>query len=155
MGPAAYALRRETPTMYTPSLPQVEPLRALQGWSLVPGDPDPRGMAVVGRDGAAVGVVTELWVDQGVKIIRYLEVEREAALGGGRVLVPLLQTEISRRRHRVWVKAIAAARFADAPQTAHPDLITAREEDRVNAFYAGGRFFDASPLTRRAQGKRA
>ena len=162
VGPAAYALRRETPTMYTPALPQVEPLRSLDGWSLVPGDPDPRGMAVVGdvngdgftdvlgRDGAAAGVVRELWVDQGVKIIRYLEIELDAALGGRRVLTPIHHTVISRRRNRVWVRALTAARFAAAPATADPDLVTAREEDRINAFYAGARFFDTSPLARRA-----
>ena len=150
VGPAAWALRNETPTMYTPALPQVEPLRSLPGWTLVPDDPDPRGMAVVGRDGASVGVVRELWADQGVKIIRYLEVELDAGLGGRRVLLPIHHTEVSRRRNRVWVRAIRAARFADAPATADPDLITAREEDRVNAFYAGGRFFDETPLARRA-----
>lgn len=151
VGPAAYALRRETPTMYTPALPQVEPMRSLPGWSLVPDDPDPRGMTVVGRDGVPVGTVRELWLDQAVKIIRYLEVDLDAARGGGRVLVPIHHTEVSRRRNRVWVRALAARRFADVPGHADADLITAREEDRLNAFYAGARFFDRSPLAKRAE----
>ena len=74
VGPAAWALRKESPMFFQPGMVQVAPLRRLDGYSILPGDPDPRGMTVVGSDGAAVGVVADVWFDRGVKIVRYLEV---------------------------------------------------------------------------------
>jgi hypothetical protein len=43
------------------------------------------------------------------------------------------------------VSAIRGLQFAEVPRTAAPDLITAREEDQVNAFYAGAKFFRGFP----------
>ena len=38
-------------------------------------DPDPRGLPVIGADGAVAGIVCDLWVDRAEVLFRYLEVE--------------------------------------------------------------------------------
>jgi photosynthetic reaction center H subunit len=144
VGPAAYGLRRTEPLIYREGHIQMAPLRLLGGWALGDGDPDPRGMTVLGVDGKAAGVVTDVWIDKSVKILRYLEVEVGVGPGapaGRRILLPIYHTDIKRRAREVRVKAARAARFADAPGPAQPDVVTAREEDQINAFWAGARFY--------------
>ena len=138
VGPAAYALRRTEPIWFSPGVVQVSPMRTAEGWALAKGDVDPRGLPVVDIYGATAGVVRDLWVDRGVNILRYLEVEAE---DGVRTLLPIYHTDIRRLQGRVSLKAVRAAQVAKAPRLAEPDLITAREEDRINAFYAGAQFF--------------
>ena len=138
VGPAAYALRRSEPLWFAPGEVQVCPLRAAPGWGLAKGDVDPRGLPVIDIYGATAGVVRDLWVDRGVKILRYLEVEAE---DGVRTLMPIFHTDIRRLQGRVSLKAVRAAQVSQAPRLAEPDVITAREEDRINAFYAGAQFF--------------
>ena len=140
VGPAAFVDRKDEPIIWNEDQRQMAPLRALSGWSLGPDDPDPRGMEVIGSDGAVAGVVADVWIDRSVKIVRYLEVE--TAPGAPPALLPIYHADIRRRQNRVKVRAVRAAQFNDAPRLREPDRITAREEDRVNAFYAGGRFFN-------------
>lgn len=140
VGPAAYALRRSEPLWFSPGVVQLTPLRAVDGWTVAKGDTDPRGLPVVDAWGASAGVVRDLWLDRGVKILRYLEVEAE---DGGRTLLPIHHTEIRRIQGRVALRAVRASHVARAPRLADPDVVTAREEDRIAAFYAGARFFEA------------
>jgi photosynthetic reaction center H subunit len=141
VGPAAWALRKDAPMIFAPDMVQVAPLRRLEGFSILRGDPDPRGMTVVGSDGGTVGVVDDVWIDRGVKIVRYLEIALDAAVGPGRALVPIYDCDIKASRRRVKVSAAPAARFATAPRLRDPDQITAREEDQVSAFFAGAQFY--------------
>jgi photosynthetic reaction center H subunit len=140
VGPAAFAQRRPSPLVYREDKIQVLPMRALEGWRLGEGDPDPRGMTVRGADGRVAGIVTDVWIDRSVKILRYLEVE-VGQVEVRRILLPIYHTDIRRRPAEVRVKALGAARFADAPSQGDPDLVTAREEDQINAFWAGGHFY--------------
>jgi len=138
VGPGAFAHRRNEPLWYSPGVAQVAPVRASPGWTLAKGDIDPRGMAVVDTRGAHAGVVTDLWLDRGSKILRYLEVE---VAEGERVLLPIYHTDVRRYEARVVLKAVRAAEVAAAPRLAEPEVVTSREEDRINAFYAGAEFF--------------
>ena len=142
VGPAAFVARRDKPMIYQRGMVQVLPMRTLEGWQLADGDPDPRGMTVVGADGAVAGVVRDLWIDRSVKILRYLEVELIGDAETRTALLPIYYTDIKRKQGRVKVSAIRAAQFVQAPATGDPDCITAREEDQVNAFYAGAKFFN-------------
>jgi photosynthetic reaction center H subunit len=141
VGPGAWAMRRDEPLMTHEGHPQVAPLRRMAGWHVTDGDADPRGMVVIAADGIAVGEVVELWLDHGVKILRYLEVALSAATGPRLVLLPIYYTDIRKRRREIRVKAIMSNQFADVPVLRNPDQITAREEDRVNAYYCGGLFY--------------
>ncbi len=138
VGPGAYPLRKDKPMM-SQGHPQVQPLRVAAGWSVPEGETDPRGMPVFDARHTLVGTVRELWVDRSVKILRYLEVELAAPQEAGRrVLLPIYYAGINERRRSVRVGALLAHQFVNVPALAHPDQITAREEDRVNAYYAGG-----------------
>jgi photosynthetic reaction center H subunit len=146
VGPAAFVARRERPLIYREDKIQVLPMRELEGWRLGEGDPDPRGMTVMGADGRPAGVVSDLWIDRSVKILRYLEVQ-VAADPARRILLPIYHTDIRRRAGQVRVKALRAAGFAAAPATLLPDRVTAREEDQINAFWAGARFYRDHMIT--------
>jgi len=142
VGPAAFVARKDAPLIYETDKIQLAPMRALDGWSLADGDPDPRGMTVIGADGVAAGVVRDLWIDRSVKILRYLEVEVTLGDDARRTLLPIFYTDIRRRKGAVKVRAVRAAQFRFAPQLREPNSVTAREEDQVNAFYAGAQFFN-------------
>jgi photosynthetic reaction center H subunit len=139
VGPAAYAQRRDEPLIFGEGKIQMLPMRALQGWHVFEGATDPRGMSVISADGVNVGTVRDLWIDRSVKILRYLELELAAS--GGPALVPIYYTNIKADRRRILVKALRAAQFEQTPGLREPDSITAREEDRLNAYYAGAAFY--------------
>jgi photosynthetic reaction center H subunit len=135
MGPAAYAERSDTPDLTVHGLPRIVPLRADPAFALNPRDPDPRGMRVIGADGGIAGSVVDVWIDRAEPAPRYFEV----ALGaGGTVLLPSTVARVKSRLGELRVKSILAAQFADVPRTAQPDRITLLEEDRIQAYYAGG-----------------
>lgn len=143
VGPAAWAMRRPEPLWFAPGVTQLAPLRALDGWALARGDLDLRGLPVIDAWGVTAGMVRDLWIDRGVKIVRYLEVETQGDPGGGRALLPIHHTDLRRIQARVALGGgLRAAQVAQAPRPAEPDRISAREEDQLCAFYAGARFFD-------------
>ena len=140
LGPGTYTMRADTPFLTIDQKPQVQPLRVATNWSVMPGESDPRGMQVLDVRFRPMGTVRELWVDRGVRILRYLEIELYAAYGEGPVLVPIYFCDINEDDREVRVTALRRDQFATAPRLRSPDQITAREEDQVNAYYAGGRF---------------
>ncbi|MBE7217475.1 MAG: PRC-barrel domain-containing protein [Caulobacteraceae bacterium] len=138
VGPASFAQRRMTPLLDTEGVPLVQPLRNLADeWSLDRRDPDPRGMPVFGADKLLAGEVVDIWIDRTTMFLRYLEV----ALAGDpadRVVMPLAVTFINGGKRRISTRAVLAHQFAKAPRLSQPDLITAREEDQVSAYFASG-----------------
>jgi photosynthetic reaction center H subunit len=129
--------------------PKILPLRVATDFSIANGDPEPRGMKVIGADGEIAGVCSDVWVDKAECLIRYLEVELGAPSAVGlsrvgaaplakRVLVPMPMVVVSRGRGTIKVAAILAAQFANVPALASPDQITKDEEERVAAYYGGG-----------------
>lgn len=139
VGPAAWALRAQEPDLTLDGRPKIVPLRIDPEHFLESRDPDPRGMRVVGCDGKVAGTVVEAWIDRSETMVRYLEVE--LADGGKRVLLPLNFARISRLKKRVKVASITAAQFGNVPVLSKPDQITLREEDRICAYFAGGRLY--------------
>ncbi len=142
VGPGTYVMRHDKPFLMVDGKPQVQPLHAAEGWDVMPGETDLRGMRVLDIRFLPVGRVEELWVDRGVKIVRYLEISLDEGKGGGtgRVLLPIHHCDVSERERDIRVTALHGGQFNDVPRPRAPDSITAREEDMVNAYYAGGRF---------------
>lgn len=140
VGPGSYAQRPTYPDLTLEGLPRIVPMRVAGEFSVCRQDADPRGMTVIGCDGAAAGTVTDIWVDRSESLIRYLQV----GLGGGSgtsVLVPMTMAVVSGSKRTVSVRAITAAQFADVPGPASPDQITLDEEERVVAYYGGGHLY--------------
>jgi photosynthetic reaction center H subunit len=141
VGPASFAERADVPDQTVEGQAKIVPLRAAPGFHLEKRDPDPRGMAVIGGDGAVGGTICDVWVDRSETLLRYFEVEVKAANGTRRVLVPTTFTKVNRRRRQVTVKSILGRHFAQVPGLRNPDQVTLLEEDRIVAYYAGGTLY--------------
>ena len=139
VGPGSYAQRHDAPERMRDGSLAVVPLRAAEDWSVYAGR-DPRGLTLYAADGEAVGRVVDIWVDRADAIARYLEVEL-AGETPSRRLVPVPMSLVDEERDRVDVAAIHAHHFADVPQTASPDSITLLEEEKISAYFAGGRLY--------------
>jgi photosynthetic reaction center H subunit len=139
VGPAAYALRSDEPDLTVYGTPRLVPLRVATGHSVASGDPDPRGMPVIGGDGERGGVVRDIWVDRSEELIRYYEVETGSGSAARRVLLPATFAKVG--DGRVSVRSIYGHQFAAVPGLRHPDQVTRLEEDRICAYYGGGTLY--------------
>jgi len=168
VGPGSFALRADTPDLTLDGVPKIVPLRIATGERLVthdkqgvedvtsghyklftlsPRDPDPRGMRVIGLDGATAGTVTDVWIDVSEVMIRYLELQVPGVTHS--VLLPINFARIDKRRGHVKVRALLGAQFAGVPALKSPQQVTFAEEDRIAAYYGGGSLY-ATPLRREA-----
>ncbi len=138
VGPGAFAQRARTPDMMFHGGPKIVPLRVATAFSIDGEASDPRGMTVVGADGATAGVISDVWVDQAEFIIRYLEVELGAGASAKHVLLPMPMADVNKRRRIVQVDSILARQFADVPVLETPNQVTLDEEERIVAYYGGG-----------------
>jgi photosynthetic reaction center H subunit len=139
IGPGAYALRADHPDVMLDGSPLILPLRAAPGFDIAGEDPDPRGMDVVGADGVVGGTVRDVWVDRAEPQIRYLEV---TVAGTGRnVLLPVYFSKFAPLQRRVNVQSILGSQFATAPALKNPDQVTMLEEEKITAYYAGGKLY--------------
>ena len=136
VGPGAWAERMNIPDMTAEGAPRIVPMRTVDDFGVVEGDPDPRGMPVVAGDGKVAGTVTELWVDTAEVLIRFLEVQVGAGEGATQVLVPAGFADVG--RGRVAVPSILSSQFATVPGIAGPDRITRLEEERIMAYFGAG-----------------
>ena len=144
VGPAAWAERAERPDAMLDGRPSLAPLAASPGFHLEARDPDPRGMSVLGCDGAVAGTVSDVWIDRAEFTIRYLEVTLAVGAAGvpaHSVLLPINFSRIDGKRRVVRVNAITAAQFAGVPVIAVPDQVTLREEDRITGYFGGGTLY--------------
>ena len=134
-GPGSYAERMDVPDMTFYNEPKLAPIRLATDFHVDENDPDPRGMDVVGFDGEVGAKVTDIWIDRGEHIIRYLEIEKSA---GGKTLIPMTMVRIG---DTVQVASIMGSQFKDVPGLANPDQVTRLEEDKISAYYGGGHLF--------------
>lgn len=142
VGPAAYALRRDEPDLtFDDSTPKVQPLRKLPGVTVDPEDPDPRGMPVLDANGEVVATCTDLWIDRSEALFRFLEAEATVDGAAKQVLIPVPLAKVDPERRVVKVKSLVKRDFLTAPGLRNPDLVTLREEDRIQAYFAGGHLY--------------
>jgi photosynthetic reaction center H subunit len=138
-GPAAYSLRADVPDlMQENGEHRVVPLRVATDYSIAAEGLNPIGMPVYGADGIEAGIVGDAWIDLAEDMVRYLEV---TLTGGGTVLVPMPLSQVDGDAGTVQVVSVMGAQFADAPRLALPDQVTLREEDRIQAYFAGGNMY--------------
>ncbi|HRI48893.1 MAG TPA: photosynthetic reaction center subunit H [Pseudomonadota bacterium] len=139
VGPSAFAPRADTPELTREGHDLIVPMRVASDFAVNAG-PDPRGWKVVAADGKVAGVIKDLWVDRADIMVRYLEVELASADAGTRLL-PITMLRLMREPRRVEVFAVRAEHFAHVPTLKDADRITLLEEERICAFYAGGRLY--------------
>jgi photosynthetic reaction center H subunit len=134
IGPAAWAERAKHTDLDGEGRNRIVPIGATEHIAVHARDADPRGMSVIGADGAVAGTVTDLWVDRAEHVIRYLEVDT----GGKKILAPMAMSKIMGRQQQVEIDAINAADFAAAPVPGTAGQITFYEEERIVAYFGGG-----------------
>ena len=147
MGPAAYAERADVPEHTREGHDLVVPMRVATDFHVSAGS-DPRGWNVEATDGKIAGTVKELWVDRADMMVRYVEVELAADVAGETAegatttrLLPITMMRILSEPKKVKVEAVRAAHFSAVPSLKLPDSITILEEEKIQAFYAGGRLY--------------
>ncbi len=138
VGPASWSNRADLPELDGKGHPKIVPMASHDNFRVSAGR-DPRGLPVQAGDDAVVGTVVDMWIDEPESLVRYLEIELDAAHGGGRRLVPIQLAKIG--SDRVRVRAIFGEHFAGVPQTRRPDQVTKLEEDKIAAYYAGGKLY--------------
>ena len=138
VGPAAYAERARRPDVTFEGHAKIVPIGKSHGFRIARGDPNPVGMPMFGCDKVMAGVVTDVWVDQSDRLIRYLQVRLTGAAGGKTVLAPMFMSQVDKRGGTITCDAIRADQFADAPVIESDSEITMYEEERVQGYFGGG-----------------
>ncbi|MDU8910960.1 photosynthetic reaction center subunit H [Aestuariicoccus sp. MJ-SS9] len=138
VGPASWAARKDVPELDGKGHPKIVPMSATENFHVAAGR-DPRGLPVVAADGAIVGKITDMWLDEPEQMVRYLEIELDGDYGEGSRLVPLTLARIW--GNQVKVKSLNGENFAGVPKTAAPRQVTKLEEDKICAYYGGGPLF--------------
>ncbi|MFX4223242.1 MAG: photosynthetic reaction center subunit H [Thalassobaculum sp.] len=136
VGPGAWAERKDIPDMTVDGKPRIVPMRSVSDFGVVDGEPDPRGMPVVGGDGKIGGTVTDVWVDTDEVLIRYVEMTVGSGEDARTVLVPAGFADV--RGGKVDVPAIYSDQFAAVPGIAASDRITRLEEEKIMGYFGAG-----------------
>lgn len=134
IGPAAWADRAKHTDLDGEGRNRIVPIGAVDHIAVHARDHDPRGMTVIGADGAVAGTVSDIWVDRAEHVIRYLEVDT----GSKKVLAPMAMSKVKGRAKQVIIDAINAVDFATAPVPGTEGQITFYEEERIVAYFGGG-----------------
>ncbi|WP_085340012.1 photosynthetic reaction center subunit H [Aquidulcibacter paucihalophilus] len=139
IGPGSYAMRADKPDMTNHGTTRLAPLRIATDYSIDKKDPDLRGMALVGLDGATGGIIKDIWVDRAEFLVRYLEVDVTSEGGAAKhVLVPMTMCVVQKNLNRVRLDAVLGSQVAGAPTLANPDQVTLLEEEKIVGYFGAG-----------------
>lgn len=136
VGAAAWCAREDVPEVDAHGHPKIQPMRNLDGFFVAKGFRDPRGLEVISADEKVVGSVAEMWVDVPEQMIRYYEIDLGEA---GTRLVPKDLSNVT--RGGLVIKSLPADRFAGVPTTKSDAEVTKLEEEKISAYYCGGKLF--------------
>ncbi len=144
VGPAAYCLRHDDPDLTIEGRPKIVPMKSTNEFVYFKSESDMTGYLVKGADGEVGGTVKDVWVDTSEQLIRYLEIDLGAA---GTRLVPFTLCVVSWWGNVIKIHALKADQFAGVPTTKSPTEITMLEEDKISAYWCGGKLYaDAKRL---------
>lgn len=138
VGPAAWAPRKDHPELDAHGHVKIRPMSTLEDFKISAGR-DPRGKAVVGGDGEVVGRCIDMWVDVPEQMVRFLTVDLNPEGTGNTRLIPMNLAKIG--TDRVTVKSLYAHNWADVPRIKKADEVTLLEEEKIMAYYAGGKLY--------------
>jgi photosynthetic reaction center H subunit len=136
IGPAAWAERRDLPELDGHGHPKIVPMKKTEQFHVSAGR-DPRGLPVQAADGAVVGTISDMWIDEPEQLVRYLEIE--LGDGQGLRLVPIQLAKI--KSDRVRIHSLYGHHFAEVPVTKSPNQVTMLEEEKICAYYCGGKLY--------------
>ena len=138
VGPASWAPRKDVPELDAHGRPKIIPMAKSEHFHVSAGR-DPRGLPVQAGDGAVVGRIVDMWVDEPEQMVRYLEIALNEGTGTGTRLVPLPLARI--KSDRVAIHSIFGKHFDGVPRHASDGQVTKLEEEKISAYYAGGKLY--------------
>jgi photosynthetic reaction center H subunit len=139
VGPGAWVSTREdVPEMDRHGQPRILPIGMATGFRILDGEPNPVGWTVRGSDGATAGIVSDVWVDTGDHLVRYLAVEVPGEVGTNPVLMPITMCSVRRGEGVVDCDSLPADAFAGCPRPAKATQVTKLEEDRITGYFGAG-----------------
>lgn len=138
IGPAAWCERRDEVDLTVEGHTKIIPASSSDHWNISPNDSDIIGWPVHGCDEKSAGTVKDVWVDQSESMIRYLEVE---LADGSTRLLPFPCCVVPLAEQVIKVDSIRSDQFANVPRTKKPNEITMLEEEKIGAYYAGGKLY--------------
>ena len=135
VGPASWTPRRDAPELDGHGHPKIVPMSKSEKFHVAAGR-DARGLPVQAADGAVVGDIVDMWVDEPEQLVRYLEIKLDE---GGNRLLPITLCRI--KSDRVSVHSLHGEQFAGVPTVASPNQVTLLEEEKICAYYCGGKLY--------------
>ena len=138
VGPASWAARRDVPELDGHGHLKIIPMSGADKFHISAGR-DPRGLPVQAGDKEIVGTIVDMWIDEPEQLVRYLTIELDAAYGSGKRLVPIQLVKI--KSDRVAIHSIYGKHFANVPMIKAPGQITLLEEEKICAYYGGGKLY--------------
>ena len=138
VGPASWVPREDAPELDAHGHAKIQPMANHDAFFVSAGR-DPRGLPVLSRDDQVVGTITDMWIDPGEHMVRYLEYKLDDKWGSGTRMLPITICRVQERW--VLVKSLCAKDFNGVPQIRGNGQITKLEEDKVSAYYAGGTLY--------------
>lgn len=138
IGPAAWANRADVPELDGHGHPKLVPMSGAEAFSVATGI-DPRGLPVMTGDKEIVGRICDMWIDEPEQMVRYLEIELDPKYGSGTRLVPLTLARIL--LNRVQIHSVYAEHMNGVPKHASSRQVTKLEEDKISAYYGGGKLY--------------
>lgn len=141
IGPGSYAERADEPDRTAAGAVKIVPMSKLKDYSIAEGDPDPRGLDVVGIDDEVGGKIVDIWVDKSEHTIRYLEAEVPLDEGSKKILVPITFCVVQPNQNRVYLDSVRSDQLKECPTTKKADEVTFLEEDKICGFYGAGTLY--------------
>ncbi len=138
VGPASWAPREDVPELDGHGHPKIVPMSGADSFVVAAGR-DPRGLPVQAGDGEIVGSISDMWIDEPEQLVRYLEIDLNKEGGSGKRLVPMQLAQI--KSDRVSIHAIFGKHFANVPRTKSNNQVTKLEEEKICAYYSGGKLY--------------
>ena len=138
VGPASWAPREDVPELDGHGHPKIVPMNGADSFIVAAGR-DPRGLPVEAGDGAIVGTISDMWIDEPEQLVRYLEIALEGDGGTGKRLVPIQLAKI--KSDRVRIHSIFGKHFAGVPKTKSNNQVTKLEEEKICGYYSGGKLY--------------
>jgi uncharacterized protein (TIGR02271 family) len=99
----------------------LQPMKELSDFTVEPGDPDPRGWKVSGRDGRDIGKVRDLMVDTSRMKVRYLIVDLDTNAAGGPADRRSVLLDVDTVELRGETRAVIATDISSAGAYEHAD----------------------------------
>lgn len=139
VGPAAWAERMDEVELTLHGTPRIVPMASDSEWGIVDGDNNIMGWDVTAYDGEKVGTVKDVWIDRSESLIRYVEIQVSPRKS---VLAPWNGVKVGSAESRsVYIDSLSARQFANVPSIKKPGQITSLEEEKIMAYFAGGKLY--------------